>query len=425
MSSRLKLTGIALAAAFALAACGGGGNGVSDGTPQTDPRDERIAELERERDNEKERADNLQNEKNQEQAAADLKTAKALFTALREERAISGNPATGGATVGSRDEQVTLPSLGKPNDMGMFSKKDGTTQWSAQVYSTKEGDTTKLLAEVLASDTNYDGTRLNFASPSSADPKIKSPSFPQESGTRTYPPDNRQFSGTYQGASGMYSCSATTCTAKWTTAGILLSSGWVFTPADGARAVIADANYQSYGWWLRKNADGTMDAGPVHFTTPTDLAATGIAALEGSATYEGSAVGKYAIYSGAFSERSEAGHFTADVRLDAEFGDGTEAGTISGMINGFKTEAGDKDDWSVALRTSTELSDSAASTGATAWKIGTVTSGETGGYSVRLYDTGKSGQDGVPYEAGGTFDAPFEGGVGEMVGAFGATRKKR
>ena len=434
MSSRLGIAGIVLLAAFGLAACGGGGG--SGTAPDPEPTGPTQADLDAERDRAdkaEEERDKLQREKDQEQAAADLKAAKALFTALRLPQAISGNPATAADTTGltgaARTTQVSIPALGKPDTMGMFSKKVGTTQWSAQVYSTVEASTTKLLAEVLATDTNYNGTHLNFPSNPSADSNIKSPSFPQESGTRHYPAGKREFSGTYMGASGTYSCSAVTCSATWTTTGIDLSEGWVFTPADNARAVIPDGTYQSYGWWLQKNADGTMDAGPVHFTTAGAAPTSGVTVLQGSAKYEGSAAGKYAIYSGAFSERSEAGHFTADVMLEANFG-GTENGRVSGKIDGFMTGNGPKDDWEVSLNASGAdatdgLNDTGAFSGTTTWKIGTVSSGDSGAYSGNLYDSTKAGQDGVPYEAGGTFDAPFEGGVGEMVGAFAATRKKQ
>ena len=420
----------AAALGLAVAGCGSSSDDDTASTPTvTPPTQAELDAAEKKAADEKARADALQAEKDRDQAAADVKVAKALFGALKMPRAISGDPETGGETTGQTDHartaQVTIPALGKADEMGMFKKEDGTTLWSAVVHTTEGAARTRLLAEVLAPNSNYNGRTLTLGT--DADRNIKSSSFPQESGTRSYPAGNREFSGTYMDAGGKYACTGGTCTARWTTTGIVLSAGWSFTPDDNARATIPDSAFQSYGWWLQKNADGTMDAGPVHFTAGT-MAATGVTALEGSAKYTGSAAGKYAIYSGAFSDKSEAGHFDADVTLTANFGDDSDQGRVSGMIDNFMTEAGAKGDWSVRLNASGDdasdgLNDTGAFAGMTAWTIGTVTSTETGRYSGNLYDS--TGQDGVPHEAGGTFEAPFEGGVGRMIGAFGATRSKQ
>ena len=436
---------VALVAAFALAACSSNDNGgsTSDETPPTangptqaelDAAEQARAEAEAEAEAEKKRADELQAEKDRDQAKQDLATAKALFAALKRPRAVvaaAGSNLSEGVTTElvtgdpitpARTENVTIPDLGKPDDNGMFRKKVETTQWEALVRSTQEASVSKLLAEVLASDSRYDGTLLTFGATPDPDGAIKSDSFPQEGGNRTYAPGDREFSGTYMGASGMYSCAADSCTATWTRTGIDLSGGWSFKPDDGARAVTPDSAHQSFGWWLSMNSDGEMDAGPVWYHSfGNDNGLRGFAALQGTATYRGSALGKYTIYSGAFSERSENGHFTADAELKADFGDETAGGSISGTIDTFMTAAGEKD-WMVELEEDTDIA-SGTFSGMTTWTIDDVASDDDQGhYSGQMFDT-RPDQDDLPYEAGGTFSAQFETGVGQMVGAFTATRE--
>ena len=275
----------------------------------------------------------------------------------------------------------------------------------------------------------YVGGIYTFGTDPDAYDGIKADNFPQKSGAETYAAGKRTFGGTLDGAPGTYKCNAssTMCKATWTEAGIHLDGAWTFTPEEGAKVVDPDTAYQSYGWWLQKDKDGEIkDAGPVHFTTGFETT-SGVQELEGTAKYMGTAAGKYSIYSGAFSARSEAGHFTAAAELMADFGNRTDEGKISGKIDNFVTASGEKDNWTVTLK-STDLATGgggafgSTTRGETVWKIGDIASKEMGGYMGGMY--GYTGGDGVPAEVGGTFDAPFEGGVGQMVGAFAAELAK-
>ena len=60
-------------------------------------------------------------------------------------------------------------------------------------------------------------------------------------------------------------------------------------------------------------------------------------ALTGTAQYEGQAVGVYYSFS---ANEGEAGPFTADVALTADFGDADALGSISGTVSGVETEGG-------------------------------------------------------------------------------------
>ena len=66
--------------------------------------------------------------------------------------------------------------------------------------------------------------------------------------------------------------------------------------------------------------------------------ATGVTALQGTATYSGGAAGKYALHS-TTGGTNDAGHFTADATLEANFNNDTVSGTIDGFMGA---------DWSVA-----------------------------------------------------------------------------
>ncbi len=429
---------VALVAAFALAACSSSDNGGTASTedqappPAEETPAEQIAEL--------------QGEKDREQAKADREAAKALYGALREPLAIlTADPeeaVTLPAASSNRDldddgsnDDFPFPALGEPEN-GMYSgENDDDESFTVLIRSTKEDPTTLPFAEAYATGSSRLGAGQNALTSagtiqplSTADAKAKSANFPQESGIRTYLDGSRSFRGTYDGAAGVYSCSGTTCTVEFEEDGYVFAGTWTFNPDDNARISVEDTQFISYGWWLKKNSDGEiLDAGPVYYRTPSADLAT-IDALEGTAKYEGEAVGKYAIYSGLFSERSEAGHFTADAELEVDFGDESAPGEISGDIVGFMTEAGPKDDWSVKLETvvltstGTFTSDPTTTTAGTIWSIGEIDSDVKGDYSGSLHDSGKAGQDTVPYEVGGTFSARYEEGVGAMVGAFAAKR---
>ena len=78
--------------------------------------------------------------------------------------------------------------------------------------------------------------------------------------------------------------------------------------------------------------------------------------LQGTATYEGAAAGKYTILD-ADADTAEGGHFTAsamleanfDVALAADVGTNTTGVSISGMIDNFMTGAVARPGWEVEL----------------------------------------------------------------------------
>lgn len=269
--------------------------------------------------------------------------------------------------------------------------------------------------------------------------RVASPSFDQAAGTKEFElPENTVrviIPGSYQGVSGTYYCTptggGTNCSAAVADMGFTLAGGtWTFKPTNPAQKLMdtsaPDENYASYGWWLHRSEDGkTYTASAFHAYRGTDPGTVGIADLRGTATYTGGAAGKYALHS-TTGGTNDAGHFTADVELTAEFG---EDHTISGTIDNFTDGDGESKDWSVALNEST-IADAGAIAGdpetagntdaqMTVWTIGGNAADAAGQWSGDLRE---QGDDGVPAIATGTFYSTF-GRDGKMVGAFGANKQ--
>ena len=268
--------------------------------------------------------------------------------------------------------------------------------------------------------------------------RVASPSFDQDAGLKAFKPGENDIrimlAGSYQGVSGTYYCTPTDravgCTADVADMGFTLAGGtWTFKPTNPEAKLMdtsaADTDYASYGWWLHKAADDgdfTASAFAVYRgTAPT----VDIAALRGTATYMGGAAGKYSLR-GDTGGMNDAGHFTADVTLEATF---ATAHMISGTVSNFMGADGESRNWSVALGKSV-VSGGGAIAGdpddstdtdpqMTTWTIGGTASDAAGQWSGNLHE---EGDDGVPAIAIGTFSATYGhgGNDGRMVGAFGA-----
>ena len=157
--------------------------------------------------------------------------------------------------------------------------------------------------------------------------------------------------GSLDGQAGEFSCSAEVChlsddpeEGNYYTSG----SGLVFTPDDGTgpidvtpgmwgRAPAAD--YLAFGYWLYVPDDTSDDSDYEFgvFGSVGDLFDTAnLRGLEGTATYAGDASGMYFV--GRHSNNPGAGSFTADVELNADFGTGTDTGTIQGRVDNLRFE---------------------------------------------------------------------------------------
>ena len=238
--------------------------------------------------------------------------------------------------------------------------------------------------------------------------------------------------GSYHGVPGTYNCApsnpAAGCMASVASRGFTVVGGtWTFTPDDPNARVTesADTMYASYGWWIHKAAnDGPFTASAFVDERGTVAAATDLNALNGTATYQGGAAGKYALASST-GGTNDAGHFTARAMLEANFTTNTDddetTNAITGTIDNFIGADGMPRDWSVKLNGS-PIADGGgigdASDG-TVWTIGEDAAKASGNWTGSLRN---NGTDGVPQVATGTFYTTY-GTAGKMVGAFGANKQ--
>ena len=264
----------------------------------------------------------------------------------------------------------------------------------------------------------------------------------QTAGTKTFKLPDPNNGGTQyinepgmlHGVSGTFSCDTgaardQACTASVAAMGFTLGGTWIFIPSNPNDRVtdVPDTEYASYGWWIHKTEDGNTFTASAFFDYKggdgSAELASGLGTLNGTATYMGGAAGKYAL-SSATGGTNDAGHFTADATLEADFSDNM----ISGTIDNFMGADGMARDWSV------ELMDTAVSaTGVivgdgsagntdrqkTKWTIGGTAGAASGEWNGQLYH---NGVDGVPKVGTGTFHSMF-GMDGQMVGAFGVNKE--
>ena len=234
--------------------------------------------------------------------------------------------------------------------------------------------------------------------------------------------------GYYDGAMGTYTCSGTAdCTVDVNDKGELsaASDGWIFTPADDENVYVADKDFLSYGFWLKKTTkDGVVTYNEVAPFAMAHEMADSEGAVTGSASYKGDAVGVYVhnvlTPGGGMVESRTAGHFTAKASLMAYFGQPASPGdnippnltnSITGIINQFMLAGDEDNDWSVALKGDIDPTNFQI-------MMGTANGGGTpGDLTGQFY-----GADGAtPGAVTGEFDANFSNG--SVAGGFGARKQ--
>ena len=192
--------------------------------------------------------------------------------------------------------------------------------------------------------------------------------FDSDDTTTTAQNEAEEVPGTYNGASGTYRChGATDCTV---TIGEVddeltiteMSAGWIFTPNANVKVYVADTSYLHYGFWLKKTTDedGVLTYNEVETFAGASFdasTASELAAVTGTASYDGDAVGVYVHHvlseGGGQIESSTAGHFKADANLMAHFGGTAVAArdqfTVTGTLSDFDLSGDEANDWMVNL----------------------------------------------------------------------------
>ena len=250
-----------------------------------------------------------------------------------------------------------------------------------------------------------------------------------------------RYSGTLNGENGDFICYVfCRATSKFLTGIITSVSGLQFIPV----TVTPSTNYLALGTWLHVPSD-TVAVDRYEFGAFADgndpFEQRNLQALTGTATYEGDARGVH--YTVNVSETS-AYFFDADVTLQAEFGSGSEMGTISGRVDNFEKLAGfEAYDYPEGYPGSTvpEGYSREAVAGNPALilrqaNIGTLDSGFfagntsmqfdgnslTGKWGGQFYGNGELATD-PPSSVAGTFGAATADGGESLVGAFGAHKQ--
>ena len=462
---KLALSAGALALSLALAGCGGGG---SSGTPsgptqaELDAANQQAAEekaakekAEMEKAAEeaarKEAEEKLAEKEAAERkaaAAASLKDAKALFTAAgtdgswdhEEGSTLVFKPKYGGTTTvsitpdtvtTSFNRKVAGEALGKGGTM-----LDKVGMWSGTMVSAADTATAAVPSDTVVIYTNIgkDATKafhvVHGDDPVTAEELTEAPKMVTGSdfGTGNVAKNHAKgakVSGTFDGASGTYSCGANAndCTSQaGDGGGIKLAGMWTFTANAGATVMVPDANYSYFGWWLEKDA-GSPDTFKVHaFQNGTSAAVSVSNTLSGTAKYMGPAVGKYAmVHDDGDGPSHTGGHFTAMADLMADFGDrgGVAMSKVTGSIKDFVGGSDTMDTWEVKLDSSANGGD-----GSAVWHIGDNKGTSTGSFT-RVFR--EAGADLDPQTLTGTwqtrFDPEEDTVTGHMIGAFGATKQ--
>lgn len=260
--------------------------------------------------------------------------------------------------------------------------------------------------------------------------------------------DDEEFSGTFRGIPGTYTCGeATGCSLRTDEDNKLtVSTGLTFKPSDTVndtddkhmiQDVHPDENYLVFGYWLQ---EGTDRAGDTTYAVnafyeggePYDGNTT---ILMGQATYSGEATGMYAkkalsIVDGAMvSTPSGVGQFTASANLTANFGAGGKVGTdealmITGTISTFLDDGGNAIDgsWDLSLNAA-DIEQDATSNHVT-FSGTTGSGGSVGQWEGQFFGVPTASTDATkdyPTSAAGKFTGHFENG--HVIGAFGATKK--
>ena len=238
--------------------------------------------------------------------------------------------------------------------------------------------------------------------------------------------DMARFSGYFDRARGEFRCIGSgniPCTVQYTGENYLLGAGdWTFRTSKNSKVTVPDEQYMYFGWWRRQTIDdGTFAYGPFSGTEGATPTGPGLRGLEGTAVYEGPAIGQYAIYA-PLSPVSNHGSFNATARLTANFDDATTTGSISGSITGFDATGFDANPgWAVTLQNTSIDSGGTISGGTVSWMIDGNTEAD-GAWKGEFHADVKTYIDTYPDGVTGTFDATYTT-VGEMIGAFGAHKK--
>ncbi len=208
----------------------------------------------------------------------------------------------------------------------------------------------------------------------------------------------------------------------------LVMTGYTFSGRRETVETVTPTSKEDYlllGVWLDE-ADGAVTIGAIA-TGGEPFVANNVEALEGKATYRGSAVGAH------HKTGSGVSSFDGDANLTADFGDESTRGSIEGTIDNISVDGGDPMEESIHLVKTLLTVDGANTFNGDAVMgqqegPGLATHTFNGTWSGGFFSNGKKPTD-HPGSVAGTFGVTADTGTGDdavtesYVGAFGAHRK--
>ena len=233
------------------------------------------------------------------------------------------------------------------------SEHDLGSAWQVTELEADYDDGGTLSIYVATDAQPSDGSIDPFSNATEADYSIElqgAPALPADEDFITaWIGDGESIDGSLDGVAGSFSCAnAAGCafTDVRSPGGYQTGSpGVTFTPEGGTAQTVPvvesptvpNADYLAFGHWLYVPEDVTASANYEFGTFASGgdpFEVTNLAGLTGTATYAGDAVGMY--YVDGLTDNPTVGSFTANVTLDADFGDGTATGSVTGEVNNFE-----------------------------------------------------------------------------------------
>ena len=238
------------------------------------------------------------------------------------------------------------------------------------------------------------------------------------------------ITGTFAGAGGRFHCTASAddgCTVHHTGSGYeFLAGTWTFvTSSKTPKFDLADQSHMSFGWWRRQTTSGEPSFSYSTFSNEGfGATAAGFNRLTGTYTYEGPAIGQYAIHQ-PLGTQSNLGEFKAAARFTANFGAADSGGTISGTVSEFNVSPS----WSLTLNEA-EMNNGTVTPNDVSWTIDGIThDGKADDANIQdramwsgSFHSEITYVDHVPDGLTGEFRAVFRD-VGRLVGAYGTYLK--
>ncbi len=339
------------------------------------------------------------------------------------------------------DSATMVAALGGWTGSKWKLEKEGTT-YEAWVYDNRYSAPGDRFRDAWSDEFNEDTGWLDGTGTASVGQHQKFEGVEIVSGNNRLAKVGEQYRvrGTFAGVPGEYHCTPAldkSCAVQPRSDGLRLgdlgtanfavsSTIWRFRPDNMDDRVVTDPDpaFVTYGYWIKKGADGKWDVSAFHGNhrgaTQTISGLTGDSSLSGKATYDGGAAGVYALSDGA-------GTFTADAGLVADFTGNSVTGTIDGfMTRGFTGGDGMSRDWSVDLR---KLLFNAAggfvpdaskdALGLTRWTMDGAAAPAAGKWEGSFYEQDGTASGNRPKAATGSFFAEHGTSGSRMVGAFG------